>query len=463
MKQQTLKDFIQIGGKGLHTGLSINLKVKPAQANSGYVFVRTDLADNPTVKADPDAVFSTARGTSIKAGDVEVHTVEHLLSALFGSGVDNALIELDGPEVPILDGSALPFVEAIKKVGVARLDEDREIFAPTKPIYYEDPDSGAEISLYPSDSFELLTLVDFNSDVIGEQYAKLEGWKDYESAIAPSKTFVFVRDIEALMDQGLIKGGSLDNAIVIADEKVPESTLQRLSERLDRNEIRNTDRGILNQSDLRFANEPARHKLLDVVGDMALLGKYVHARIVAIKPGHKINVAFTSLLKREWNKHKKGEDCPSYDPSETPVYDTQKIEQTLPHRFPFLMVDKIIDLSENHVVGVKNITADQYFFQGHFPNNPVFPGVLQLEAMAQTGGILALSTVSDPENWDTYFLKIDKVRFKRKVVPGDTLILTLHLLGPIRRGICFMSAKAFVANELVSEGELTAQIIKRKS
>lgn len=463
MKQHTLKGSIHLDGKGLHTGLSIRVGLNPAETNSGYFFVRTDIEGAPQVKADPDAVFSTARGTSLKSGDVEVHTVEHLLSALFGLGIDNARIELDGPEVPILDGSALPFVEAIKRVGIETQSAERDVFVPQKPVHYEDPDSGAQISLYPSDSFELLTLVDFDSDVIGEQYAKLDDWSQYESAIAPSKTFVFVRDIEALMDQGLIKGGSLDNAIVIADEKVPESTLNRLSERLDRYEIKSTNKGILNQSDLRFANEPARHKLLDVVGDMALLGKYVQARIVAVKPGHKVNVAFTSLLKKEWQKCKKEEFCPEYDPSAPPVYTTQKIEQTLPHRFPFLMVDKIIELTENQVVGVKNITADQYFFQGHFPNNPVFPGVLQLEAMAQTGGVLALSTVPDPENWDTYFLKIDKVRFKRKVVPGDTLILKLKLLGPIRRGICFMHAKAFVAKELVSEGELTAQIIKRKS
>jgi len=463
MKQQTIQGSFGLSGKGLHTGLFIEMKILPAEADSGYVFVRTDIEGHPTIKADPDAVFSTARGTSMKSGDVEVHTVEHLLSALFGLGVDNARIELDGPEIPILDGSALPFVEEIKKVGIKELSADRVIFVPQEPLYYKDEDSGAEIRLYPSDSFELLTLVDFNSDVIGEQYASLKDWDDYEMAIAPSKTFVFVRDIEALIDQGLIKGGSLDNAIVIADEKVPESTLNRLSKRLDRHEIKNTDQGILNQSDLRFANEPARHKLLDVLGDMALLGKYVQARIIAIKPGHKVNVGFTSQLKQQWLQSQREDNGPTYDPSVPPVYDTQKVEQTLPHRFPFLMVDKIIELTEDYVVGVKNITADQYFFQGHFPNNPIFPGVLQLEAMAQTGGVLALSTVDDPENWDTYFLKIDKVRFKRKVVPGDTLILKLKLLSPIRRGICFMQAKAYVANTLVSEGELTAQIIKRRS
>jgi len=463
MKQQTIQGSFGLSGKGLHTGLSMEMKILPAEADSGYVFVRTDIEGHPTIKADPDAVFSTARGTSMKSGDVEVHTVEHLLSALFGLGVDNARIELDGPEIPILDGSALPFVEEIKKVGIKELSADRVIFVPQEPLYYKDEDSGAEIRLYPSDSFELLTLVDFNSDVIGEQYASLKDWDDYEMAIAPSKTFVFVRDIEALIDQGLIKGGSLDNAIVIADEKVPETTLNRLSKRLDRHEIKNTDQGILNQSDLRFANEPARHKLLDVLGDMALLGKYVQARIIAIKPGHKVNVGFTSQLKQQWLQSQREDNGPTYDPSVPPVYDTQKVEQTLPHRFPFLMVDKIIELTEDYVVGVKNITADQYFFQGHFPNNPIFPGVLQLEAMAQTGGVLALSTVDDPENWDTYFLKIDKVRFKRKVVPGDTLILKLKLLSPIRRGICFMQAKAYVANTLVSEGELTAQIIKRRS
>jgi len=463
MQQNTLKDTIKFEGYGLHTGLYIKVKVHPSEGNSGYVFERIDVEGSPSIKADPNAVFSTARGTSIKSGNVIVHTVEHLLSALFGLGIDNARIEIDGPEVPILDGSALPFVKKIKEIGSRHLPEGRKVFKPKNIIHYQDPESGAEITLYPNDSFELLTLVDFDSDVIGEQYAKLSDFKDYEDEIAPSKTFVFVRDIEVLVDQGLIKGGSLDNAIVIADEKVPESTLKRLSERLERHELKNTDRGILNQGDLRFANEPARHKLLDIIGDMALLGVHLKGRIVAVKPGHKVNVAFTSLLKREFLKSETEDVAPTYDPLVAPIYDTKKIEETLPHRFPFLMVDKIIELTENEVVGIKNITADQYFFQGHFPNNPVFPGVLQLEAMAQTGGILALSTVPDPENWDTYFLKINKVRFKRKVVPGDTLILKLKLLGPIRRGICFMHAQAFVGNKLVSEGELTAQIIKRKS
>jgi UDP-3-O-[3-hydroxymyristoyl] N-acetylglucosamine deacetylase/3-hydroxyacyl-[acyl-carrier-protein] dehydratase len=463
MKQQTLAKAISLSGTGLHTGQFAELTIKPAAEDEGYVFFRVDLEKSPKVVADPDSVFSTARGTSLKVGEVEVHTVEHVLSALYGMGIDNAHIELTGPEVPILDGSALPFVKGIQEAGIVSLEKEREIFVPNQPIHYKDEATGAALSLYPADKFELITLVDFESDVIGEQYASLKDMSSYADQIAPSKTFVFVREIENLIDRGLIKGGSLDNAIVIADEKIPHKTLQRLSERMQKHEVTASDSGILNRSDLHFVNEPARHKLLDVLGDMALLGQFIQARVMAVKPGHKANVAFTSLMKKAWLEHKKNMDRPKYDPSIPPIYDTQKIEQTLPHRFPFLMVDKIIELTENKVVGIKNISADQYFFQGHFPNNPVFPGVLQLEAMAQTGGILALSTVDDPENWDTYFLKIDKVRFKQKVVPGDTLILKLEMMSPIRRGICFMRAEAYVADDLVSEGELTAQIIKRTS
>lgn len=462
MKQCTLQSDFKLSGVGLHTGEECTIHVKPAPSNHGYQFIRVDLEGAPDLFADPNAVVSTNRGTSLKKDEMEVHTVEHILSALFGSGIDNAIIELEGPEVPILDGSAEAFVKEIKQAGIEEQKEDREVFVIEEPIKYHDALTGAELLALPSEEFEITTLIDFNSDVIGAQFAQLTNLELYQEEIAPSRTFVFVRELEQLMDMGLIKGGSLENAVVIADQSIQASTLEKLAERLESNDVTLSDSGVLNTNDLRFVNEPARHKLLDVLGDLALFGKHIKGKIIAKKPGHKANVEFAKLVKKKFVEQRKLRGMPTYDPRQTPVYDAVRITQTLPHRFPFVLVDKIIEITDQYVVGVKNVSADEYFFQGHFPNNPIFPGVLQLEAMAQTGGILALSTVEDPHNWDTYFLKIDKVKFKHKVVPGDTLILKLELLGPIRRGICHMQGTAYVGDRLVSEGELTAQIVKRK-
>jgi UDP-3-O-[3-hydroxymyristoyl] N-acetylglucosamine deacetylase/3-hydroxyacyl-[acyl-carrier-protein] dehydratase len=462
MKQRTICSEISIRGVGLHSGIESNVHILPAAANYGYRFVRTDLEKDTEVIADPSRVISTNRGTSLRQGEIEIHTVEHLLSALYGMGVDNARIEIDGPEVPILDGSAHEFAQKIKSAGLEEQNEDREVFVVDEPIQYFDKDQGAEIFAFPSDRFELTTLIDFDSEIVGSQYAQISGIAEYDKEVAPSRTFVFVRDLEQLMDMGLIKGGSLENAVVIADRKIENSTLERLSDRLEHRDVAVTEKGILNTNELRYPNEPARHKLLDVLGDLALFGKRIQGRIVAKKPGHKVNVAFAKKLKQKYNEQKRLKGKPKYDPNQKSVRDINEIMHTLPHRFPFVLVDKIIELSENHVVGIKNVTADEYFFQGHFPENPIFPGVLQLEALAQTGGILALSTVEDPENWDTYFLKVDKARFKHKVVPGDTLILRMKLINPIRRGICHMQGHAYVGNKLVSEGDMTAQIIKRE-
>lgn len=462
MKQKTLKNEISISGVGLHSGVESTVHIIPASGNHGYRFVRTDLKNKNQIIADPSRVVSTNRGTTLKEGDVEVHTVEHLLSALYGMGVDNARIEINGPEVPILDGSSLEYAEKIAAVGLVDLKEEREVFVVEEPIQYIDDTTGSELLVLPSDEFELTTLIDFNSDVVGAQFAQLNTKTDYLKDVAPSRTFVFARDLEQLMDMGLIKGGSLENAVVIADQQISDSTLERLSDRLHHRDIAVTERGILNTNELRFSNEPARHKLLDVLGDIALLGKRIQGKVIAKKPGHKVNVAFSVLLKKKFLEQKRLKGKPKYDPDKDPVSDINEIMKTLPHRFPFVLVDKIIEMSDTLVVGIKNITADEYFFQGHFPENPVFPGVLQLEALAQTGGILALSTVEDPENWDTYFIKIENARFKHKVVPGDTLILKMELLNPIRRGICHMQGYAYVGNKIVSEGEMTAQIVKRK-
>lgn len=462
MKQKTLKNEITISGVGLHSGIRSTIHILPATVNYGYQFVRTDLKKDATVVADPSRVISTNRGTSLRQGEVEVHTVEHLLSALYGMGVDNARIEINGPEVPILDGSSAEFANQIKAVGVEEQRLDREVFIVEEPLQFVDKESGSEIMAFPAEKFELTTLIDFDSEIVGTQYASITNFSDYEKEIAPSRTFVFAKELEKLMDMGLIKGGSLENAVVIADQKIENSTLERLSDRFSRRSSAVSERGILNTSELRFPNEPARHKLLDVLGDLALFGKRIQGRIIAKKPGHKINVAFAKLIKQKFGEQKRLKGKPKYDPNQEPIRDINEIMNTLPHRFPFVLVDKIIELSDDHVVGIKNVTADEYFFQGHFPNNPVLPGVLQLEALAQTGGILALSTVEDPENWDTYFLKVDKARFKHKVVPGDTLILKMKLVSPIRRGICHMEGHAYVGNKLVSQGDMTAQIIKRK-
>lgn len=461
MKQSTIKTPVSISGVGLHTGKTVTLKIKPAPANHGYRFQRVDLPDQPVIPADVKLVASTNRGTTLRSGDAQVATIEHVLSALTGLEIDNVLMEIDGPEMPIMDGTSMPFVNALKRAKRQELDVDREYFVITEPIAFKDELTGVELLALPADSFEATVMIDFNSKVLGQQFAALHNMSDYVEEIAPCRTFVFVHELEKLLEMGLIKGGDLENAIVIADRKMDQSELDELARKMGKQSIKVDSEGVLNTVKLHFQNEPARHKLLDVIGDLALIGKPIRGKIVATKPGHTANIEFAKILKKHLTEKRRLLGIPKYDPDKEPVYDVVQISQLLPHRFPFLLVDRIIELSETQVVGIKNVTMNEPFFQGHFPDNPIFPGVLQIEAMAQTGGILALFSVPDPGNWDTYFLKIENTKFKAKVVPGDTLILKLELLEPIRRGIVHMQGTAYVGSKIVSEGELTAQIVRR--
>jgi len=461
MKQSTIKTPVSVKGVGLHTGKAVTLTFKPAPSNHGYRFQRVDLPEQPVVPADVKLVASTNRGTTLRSGEALVATVEHVLSALTGMGIDNVLMEIDGPEMPIMDGTSLPFVRSLEQAGREELDADREYFVVSEPISYKDELTGIELLALPADSFEATVMIDFNSNVLGQQFAALHNMSEYVSEIAPCRTFVFVHELEKLLEMGLIKGGDMDNAIVIADRRMDQSELDALARKMGKQSIKVDSEGVLNTVKLHFQNEPARHKLLDVIGDLALIGKPIRGKIVATKPGHTANVEFAKILKKHLTEKRRLLGIPKYDPDKEPVYDIIQVSQMLPHRFPFLLVDKIVELSESHVVGIKNVTMNEPFFQGHFPENPIFPGVLQIEAMAQTGGILALHSVQDPGNWDTYFLKIENTKFKAKVVPGDTLILKMELLEPIRRGIVHMQGTAYVGNRIVSEGELTAQIVRR--
>lgn len=461
MKQHTIQKSVSVSGVGLHTGKQVTMIFRPAPVNHGYKFQRVDMEDRPIIKADVTRVVSTLRGTTIKKGNAQISTIEHTLSALMGLNIDNILIEIDGPEAPIMDGSAKDFVQVLQQAGLQEQEEDREFFEVEHPIFYKDEVTGTELMMLPADHFQVTTMIDFNSPVLGQQYASLGDMSDYAKEIAPCRTFVFLHELEKLFALDLIKGGDLDNAIVIVDRVMSQEELDNLAKKLGKPSVKVEQEGILNTVALRFKNEPARHKLLDVIGDLALLGKPIKGKIVATKPGHTANFEFTKILKQYHLEQRKLRGKPKYDPDKEPLFNTMQVAQWLPHRYPFLLVDKIIELSDTHVVGVKNITFNEEFFQGHFPDNPVFPGVLQIEALAQTGGILALSQQDDPGNWDTYFLKIDNAKFKNKVVPGDTLILKMELIAPIRRGIVQMQGTAYVGNKIVSEGELTAQIIKR--
>ena len=461
MKQYTIKDAVVVKGIGLHTGRMVNMTFKPAPADYGYKFQRIDIEGAPIIAADANKVISTNRGTTLKSDEAQVSTVEHALSALVGLGVDNVLIEIDGPEVPIMDGSALPFVLALEGVGLQELNAERDYFEILEPIRYKDEVTGTELLALPADEFSVTVMIDFKSSVLNHQYASFENTDEYKTEIAGCRTFVFLHELEQLLGQNLIKGGDLDNAVVLVDRMMSQDELDILAKKLGKPSVKVEREGVLNTTQLRFNNEPARHKILDVIGDLALVGKPIKGKIVATKPGHTANVAFAKLLKKHYADFRKLQGVPKYDPNVKSLLDINQITKKLPHRFPFLLVDKIIDLSTTAVVGVKNITMNEWMFQGHFPDNPVFPGVLQVEAMAQTGGLLALANTPDEEQWDTYFLKIENCKFKEKVIPGDTMIIKMELKEPIRRGIVHMQGYCYVGNKMVSEAELTAMIQRR--
>ena len=459
-KQKTLAASFSLKGKGLHTGLDIEITFNPAPENHGYKIKRTDLEGQPVIDALAEHVVATQRGTVLKKNDVQVSTIEHAMAALYALEIDNCLIEVNAPEFPILDGSARYFVEGIQKVGSVEQNAPRDYYIVKHKIEVKDEESGASLIILPDEKFSVNVLISFDSPVLNNQFASMNDLSEFPSELAASRTFVFVREIEMLLNNNLIKGGDLDNAIVIYDQKLPQESLDKLADMMNVPHLNLKELGYINHEPLVFDNEPARHKLLDVIGDVALIGKPIRGRIIATRPGHKINNQFARMNRKDIKLNEV--QAPVYDPNREPVMDINRIRELLPHRYPFLLVDKIIEIGGNYIVGVKNITANEPFFQGHFPQEPVMPGVLQVEAMAQTGGLLVLNSVDEPERYSTYFMKIDGVKFRRKVVPGDTLIFRLELLAPIRRGISTMKGYVFVGDTLVSEAEFMAQIVKNK-
>lgn len=460
-KQHTLSSKVTISGTGLHTGVLVDMTLLPANPGFGIQFQRVDLPNKPVIKADCDLVTDTSRGTTLQVGDAKVSTVEHVLAALVGKGVDNVLIELNGPEIPIMDGSSYPFIELIEEAGVTEQEATKSWYSLDENIYHYDEGKRVEMVALPAMEYQITTLIDFNSPVLGTQHAGLKTMRDFKSEIAPCRTFCFLHELEMLLENNLVKGGDINNAIVVVDKPVTQEEMDRLAKAFKRDKIEIKSEGYLNNLELRFPNEPARHKLLDVVGDLALIGYPIKARIIANRPGHSSNVDFARKIKQYIKKNKHVKDVPVYDPSQPPVYDLQHIEKTLPHRYPFLLVDKIIELTDSKIVGVKNVTFNEPFFQGHFPGNPVMPGVLQIEALAQTGGILTINAMGEGK-YDTYFLKIDNCKFKQKVVPGDTMLLKMELASPIRRGICEMKGTVYVAGKVATEADLVAQVVKSK-
>lgn len=457
--QKTIKKPVSFSGLGLHTGAEVKLTLTPAPENQGYQFVRTDLNDRPVIRAIAENVVETSRGTTLEENEVKVATIEHVLAACMGAGIDNVTIELNGPEAPILDGSSKDYSESIAKAGVTEQEVPRNIFRIEEKIEYRDEEHGIELIAYPDDKFSIDVKIDYNSKVLGFQYANLDDIKDFPAEIASSRTFVFLHELEFLLKNNLIKGGDVDNAIVIIDRQVSQEELDRLAELFNKPKVKVQPEGILNNVELNYSNEAARHKLLDILGDLALVGQPIQGKIIATRPGHYANNQFARLIRAKAKKDRVKKKAPRYDINK-PILDINEIMKILPHRYPFLMVDKILHRDEKTVVGVKNVTLNEPYFQGHFPQEPVMPGVLQVEAMAQVGGLLVLNTVPDPEHYATYFMKIDNVKFRGKVTPGDTLVIQADLLEPIRRGIAHMFGQVFVGDNVVSEGELMAQIVK---
>ena len=460
-KQRTIKENVTLKGVGLHTGENVTMTFVPAKENHGFAFKRVDLEGEPIIEADANYVVNTQRGTNLEKKGVKIQTSEHVLAALVGLDIDNVLIELDAPEPPIMDGSSKFFVQALEKAGIVEQDKDREEYVVRDVISYRDEATGSEITVIPSDTYQITTMVDFGTKVLGTQNATLEKISDFKTEIADARTFSFLHELEMLLEHGLIKGGDLNNAIVYVDKEISESTMKKLEKAFNKKKLSVKTNGILDNLTLHYPNEAARHKLLDVVGDLALTGTRIRGKVIANKPGHFTNTQFAKKLQKIIKQERRNY-VPEVDLTVPPVKDVNQIMDMLPHRPPFLLVDKILELSKEHVIGLKNVTMNEPFFVGHFPGAPVMPGVLQIEAMAQTGGILVLSTVPDPENYLTYLLKIDNVRYKHQVVPGDTLIFKLDLLSPIRRGICQMQGRAYANGRLVSEAEIMAQITKVK-
>ena len=458
--QHTISKPVTLKGVGIHTGQEVNLTFKPTKENQGYVFCRVDLPEKPLIEANINFVVNTDRGTNLDKNGIKIRTSEHVLAALVGMEIDNILIELDAPEPPIMDGSSKYFVEALKKAGIKKQDAVREEYVVKEPISYYDEDSGSDITVIPSENYEVTAMVDFGTKILGTQNATMKNISQFNDEFSNARTFSFLHEIEMLLDNGLIKGGDLNNAIVYVDKELSDETMLKLKKAFNKEKLSVQSNGILDNLKLHYPNEAARHKLLDVIGDLALLGTRIKGKVIANKPGHYVNTMFakhlSSIIKSE-----KRNLAPKIDWSKPPVMDVNQIKNIIPHRPPFLFLDKILDISKDHIIGLKNVTMNEEFFNGHFPGKPIMPGVLQIEAMAQAGGVLILNTVPDPKNYLTFFAKIDNAKFKTPVVPGDTLIFKCQLLSPLRRGICHMKAQAFVDGKLTSEAELMAKIIKK--